>query len=119
MLPATIAFLHTVHIYRTPNQFNPFERSSHSMMRTPTSFKTAPSATNLNAHKVTWESVIKARARHHEVKLRLAEVAKLQKKSESLQEYMRYENDFLKLIQQDDALRAAIAKMIIKCISKS
>jgi len=67
---------------------------------------------------VTWNTILKARSRHHEVKLRLAEVAKLQKRAESLQEYMRYEKEFLILIERDDALRACIARMIVSYMGK-
>jgi len=66
--------------------------------------------------KPTWPAILKSRNKHHEVKLRLAEVAKLQKKAETLQEYMRYEKEFHDLIERDDALRAAISRMIVKYV---
>jgi len=66
--------------------------------------------------KPTWPAILKSRNKHHEVKLRMAEVAKLQKKAETLQEYMRYEKEFHDLIERDDALRAAISRMIMKYV---
>ena len=97
MVPATLAFLHTIHIYARPTA-RPIAQCV---------------AMKLSEPQVSWNIILKARAKHHEIKLRLAEVAKLQKKSDTLQEYMRYETEFLRLIERDDALRATIARMVM------
>lgn len=102
MVPATLAFLHTIHIYARPLASLSSSRPTAQCI-----------AMKLSEPQVSWNTILKARTRHHEIKLRLAEVAKLQKKSESLQEYMRYETEFLRLIERDDALRATIARMIM------
>lgn len=102
MVPATLAFLHAVHIYSQPSArvFNHL-----------TVMKAAEP-------KLAWSDIVKARAKHHEIKLRLAEVAKHQKKANSLYEYMSYEKEFLSLIERDDKMRAAMSRMIMRYLSK-
>ena len=96
MTPATLALLHTIHIYARPSAriFNHL-----------TVLKAAEP-------KLTWTDILKARAKHHEIKLKLADVAKQQKKASSLDKYMSYEQEFLSLIKRDDKMRAALSKMI-------
>lgn len=83
---ANLAFLHAVHVLSRP-----------SMCR-------------LCATK--WDDIIEARQRHHELKLQLADVARKQRQSESLQQYMRLDAEFLELIRRDDEMRARIARLI-------
>lgn len=113
MVPATLAFLHTIHIYARPSVSLSRAKPTVSLSNTRPTTRPTAQYMKLSEPQVSWNTILKARTRHHEIKLRLAEVAKLQKKSESLQEYMRHEMEFLRLIERDDALRATIARMIM------
>ncbi len=99
MVPSTFALLHTLHIYARPIA------------------RTAPLMKGWEP-EVTWPSILKARSRHQEVKLRLAEVAKAQKCAASLQEYMAFEKEFLTLIERDDAMRAHISRMVVRFMAQ-
>lgn len=106
MVPSTIALLHTLHIYARP------------IARTAPFKTTSPITMTAWEPEVTWPTILKARSRHQEVKLLLAEVAKAQKCATSLQEYMSYEKKFLDLIERDDALRAHISRMIVRYMAQ-
>ena len=87
MIPRTLAFLHTVHI---------FSRTQPLHMAKP----------------VKWETIVGLRNQHQQCKLELADVAVKQKKVETLQQYMVMEDQFLRLMKRDDQYRKVIAKLI-------
>ena len=89
MIPATLSFLHTVHI---------FSRTQPLHMVKP----------------VKWETIVGLRNQHQQCKLELADVAVKQKKAQTLQQYMVMEDDFLKLMKRDDQYRRVIARLITK-----
>lgn len=96
MIPATLSFLHTVHIFARPSSF------------------IRPSTTALNARPIEWQFISDMRLRHIEVKLDIAEVAKKQKNSDSFSEYMRHEETFNRLVKREEHFRKKIAKLLTK-----
>jgi len=61
---------------------------------------------------VSWEVILEARQRHHEVKLEIAEAARQQKGSETLGEYQRLDAKLAELFLRDDEEKLRIARMI-------
>lgn len=61
---------------------------------------------------VSWEVILEARQRHHEVKLEIAEAARQQKGSETLGEYQRLDAKLAELFLKDDEEKLRIARMI-------
>lgn len=61
---------------------------------------------------VSWEVILEARQRHHEVKLEIAEAARQQKSSETLGEYQRLDAKLAELFLRDDEEKLRIARMI-------
>ena len=90
MIPVTLSFIHTIHIFARPVQ--PLRM----------------------AKSIEWNSIVELRNRHVEVKLNIAEVAKKQKSADSLPQYMRHEEEFRRLVRRDEHVRKQIARLLTK-----
>ena len=100
MIPTTLSFLNTIHIFAAPRtRF----------------FHIAPICMGKN---VEWKHIVDLRCKHQDVKLKMSEVARNQKLSDTLQEYMALEAQFSKLMARDSALRRVIPRLLKKYLEQ-